>query len=210
MKRFLIVCCFSIAFAYIESAVVVYLRAIFYPDGFTFPIADFSKMPGALRFFLTEVGREAATMVLIFTGAWLIGNNARRRWAYFLIIFAVWDIFYYIWLKVLLNWPASVLDWDILFLMPMVWAGPVLAPVITSCVMLWFASVLLGEKPIHFSLSRIISLIACAVLVIVCFCIASLKITKPDYAEHFSWPIFIMLHIAVVVLLFRCIDKKEF
>jgi hypothetical protein len=36
-KRFLIAVVFSIAFGYIEAAVVVYLRAIFYPDGLKLP-----------------------------------------------------------------------------------------------------------------------------------------------------------------------------
>jgi len=106
-KTFLIVVVFSIAFGYIEAAVVVYLRQIFHPDGFIFPMTVFGTGPLFKRFLLTEIGREAATIVLIFTGAWLSGHNRQQRLAYFLIIFAVWDIFYYIWLKVLLDWPAS-------------------------------------------------------------------------------------------------------
>ncbi len=70
------------------------------------------------RLVLTEIGREAATLVLIFTAAWLFGGVPQERIAYFLIIFAVWDIFYYVWLKVLLDWPATLMDWDILFLIP--------------------------------------------------------------------------------------------
>ena len=206
--RVFIVVLFSIAFAYIESSVVVYLRAIFYPGGFTFPLQDFSQMPGAMRFFFTEMGREAATLVLILTGAWLAGKELRSRWAYFLIIFAVWDIFYYVWLKVLLNWPGSILDWDILFLMPMVWAGPVLAPVITSCVMLWIAWILLSGRKIHFSPMRVVGIIVCALAVVACFCVASMKMTEVGYAEHFSWPIFLSIHVAVVVLVARCVGKK--
>ena len=206
--RVLLVMLFSIAFAYIESSVVVYLRAIFYPSGFTFPLQDFSQMPGAMRFFFTEMGREAATLILILTGALLIGKDGRSRWAWFLVIFAVWDIFYYVWLKVLLNWPASILDWDILFLMPAVWAGPVLAPVITSCVMLWIAWVLLSGREVHFLPMRMFGIIACAVFIVSCFCIGGLRITEADYAAYFSWPIFLVLHGAVVVLILRCMGKK--
>ena len=139
IKRFLIVFIFSIAFAYIESAVVVYLREIFYPDGFVFPLTDFGLGRLWKRLLLTEVGREFATIILIFTGAWLFGCNRRQRWAYFLIVFAIWDIFYYIWLKVLIGWPVSIMDWDILFLIPVVWASPVLAPVIVSFMLVVFA-----------------------------------------------------------------------
>lgn len=208
VKRFVIVFCFGVAFAYIESSVVVYLRAIFYPGGFVFPIADFSQMAGAMPFLLTEMGREAATLVIILTSALLIGKDARSRWAWFLIVFAVWDIFYYVWLKVLLNWPASILDWDILFLMPAVWAGPVLAPVITSCVMLWIAWVLLGEREFRLSCRRIGGLILCVILIVVCFCVAGVRITEADYAAYFSWPIFLALHAAVIVLIARGMGKK--
>jgi hypothetical protein len=130
LTRLLIAVAFSMAFGYIESAVVVYLRALFHPNGFTFPMEVFDAAPEARRLMLTEVGREAATLVLILTGAWLFGNIRQERIAYFLIIFAVWDIFYYVWLKVLLDWPATLMDWDILFLIPMAWASPVLYPVL--------------------------------------------------------------------------------
>ena len=207
-KRIFVVLWFSAAFGYIESSVVVYLREIFYPDGFTFPIADFSKMPGALRFFLTEVGREAATLVLMYTAAILIAKKLRERIAYFMIIFAVWDIFYYVWLKVLLDWPGSLLDWDILFLIPMVWAGPVLAPVISSCVMLWIAWLLLQERDMKFTRSSVWGLAGCVVGIIVCFCVASLKMTEADFASVFSWPVFLAVHVGVVVLILRSIGLK--
>src|SRR4030043_1288929 len=131
-KRFCVVVVFGIAFAYIEASVVVYLREIFHPSGFTFPLAEFGITPLWKRLLLTETGREAATLVVIFTASWLFGRNLRQRFAFFLTIFAVWDIFYYVWLKVLINWPASIMDWDILFLIPTVWAGPVIAPILIS------------------------------------------------------------------------------
>ncbi|MHC4753080.1 MAG: hypothetical protein ACYTFW_24855, partial [Planctomycetota bacterium] len=143
IKRFCIVVVFSIAFGYIEAAVVVYLREIFHPDGFTFPMTIFGIGPHWKRFLLTEIGRETATIVLIFTGAWLFGRNLQQRFAYFLTIFAVWDIFYYVWLKVLINWPASIMDWDILFLIPVTWASPVLYPVLISITLLIFAGIIL-------------------------------------------------------------------
>ena len=63
IKTFLIVVVFSIAFGYIEAAVVVYLRQIFYPEGFTFPITLFDDIDTLTRrILLTEIGREAATI----------------------------------------------------------------------------------------------------------------------------------------------------
>jgi hypothetical protein len=54
------------------------------------------------------------------------------------LAFGVWDIFYYVFLKVLTGWPHSLMDWDILFLLPLPWWGPVIAPVSIAVLMiLW-------------------------------------------------------------------------
>ena len=79
LQRLLIAVAFSVAFGYIEAAVVVYLRALFHPNGFNFPMEVFDATPQAGRLMLTEVGREAATLVLIFTGAWLFGRVRQER-----------------------------------------------------------------------------------------------------------------------------------
>jgi len=201
VRRFFAVILFGIAFAYIESAVVVYLRAIFYPNGFNFPIVDFRILTGFGRYLVTEIGREAATLVLMFTGSYMLGKNLRRRFAYFLTIFAVWDIFYYVWLKVLIDWPASIMDWDILFLMPVTWAGPVLAPVITSLTMLVIAAVLFTERPLNITKVRWAGFIAAVLMIVVLFCIGGLNITEPDYKSYFSWPGFVALHAGIIALL---------
>ncbi|MFH1062114.1 MAG: hypothetical protein V1747_04420 [Candidatus Omnitrophota bacterium] len=57
--------------------------------------------------------------MILFSSSYLFGKDFRTRLAYFLTIFAVWDIFYYVWLKLLLGWPRSIFDWDILFLIPL-------------------------------------------------------------------------------------------
>jgi len=202
VRRFVALLFFSIAFAYIESAVVVYLRAIFYPDGFTFPLMAFEDIAGFGPYLLTEIGREAATVVLMFTASYMLGKNLRRRFAYFLTIFAVWDIFYYVWLKVLIDWPASIIDWDVLFLIPVVWAGPVLAPVITSLTMLVIAAVLFSERPLNITNPRWAGFIAAVLMIVVLFCIGGLRITELDYRSYFSWPGFVALHAAIIALLF--------
>jgi hypothetical protein len=93
-KTFIIVVVFSIAFGYIEAAVVVYLRQIFHPDGFTFPMTVFGIEAISRRILLTEIGREAATIVLIFTGAWLFGRNRQQRVAFFIFIISRWGNFF--------------------------------------------------------------------------------------------------------------------
>lgn len=123
---------FAITMAYLESALVVYLRRIFYPAGFTFPLVEADPAT-----FLIELGREAATIVMLVAVGRLsaVRQTAGRGWsafACFAFLFGMWDIWYYVWLKVFLGWPASLLTFDILFLIPVVWIGPVLAPVLVS------------------------------------------------------------------------------
>jgi hypothetical protein len=125
---------FAIAMGFLESAVVVYLRAIYYPGGFCFPLKLIS---GTIA--VTEVFREAATMVMLLAVAWISIRGALERFAIFIYAFAVWDIFYYVFLYVLLGWPPSLFTWDILFLIPVTWVGPVLAPVINSLTMILLA-----------------------------------------------------------------------
>lgn len=118
---------FAVAMAWLESAVVAYLRALYYPGGFGFPLAPID--PGLA---LIEVGREAATSVMLMAPGALLTRGCLPRFAWFAILFGVWDVFYYVWLKVFLDWPASLLEPDILFLIPAPWVGPVLAPCIVS------------------------------------------------------------------------------
>jgi hypothetical protein len=131
VRSILWVSLFSIAFAFVEASVVVYLRAIYYPEGFALPLKAISHFHLAV-----ELMREVATMIMLATVGILVGRKRWERVGYFLIAFGVWDVFYYVWLKVALNWPASVFDWDILFLIPVPWIGPVIAPILVSLCMI--------------------------------------------------------------------------
>ena len=194
LSRFVIAVIFSISLGYFEAAVVVYLREIFYPDGFIFPLAIFSIDPIYKRLFITEIGREAASLILILTGACLFGRNRRQRIAYFLTIFAVWDIFYYVWLKVLLNWPASIMDWDILFLIPTTWASPVLAPVLCSLVMFLFAIIILYydsyDKAFHIKYFDWFAFSLSGLIIIISFCIPGPHTADAGYKSYFYWNLF--------------------
>ncbi len=210
-KRFFVVVLFSIAFSYIESAVVVYLRVIFHPGGFTFPMA-FAIDPSSKRLLLTEIGREVATIVLILAGAWLFGKNRQQRFAYFMTIFAIWDIFYYIWLKVLINWPVSISDWDILFLIPVVWASPFWAPVLISIILLAFAVIILYRDSLGRSL-KVTALdwlffIAASLIVVVSFCIGGSHITQQNFNSYFYWPLFVIGNILAVLTFLKCCIKS--
>lgn len=132
---------FSIAMAALEAAVVVYLRALYYPEEFTVGFRLIDE-----RILLVEFAREAATLVMLISLGYIAGKNFNERLGWFLLSFAVWDIFYYAWLKVFIGWPATFLDWDILFLIPVTWIGPVAAPLICSVVMIALSTVLLRTK----------------------------------------------------------------
>lgn len=133
-NAFFIVGLFAVAMAFLESAVVVYLRALYYKNGFEFPLVAADSM-----IINVDLVREAATIIMLICAGVLAGKTFYQRFAYFLFAFGVWDIFYYVWLKVILNWPASLMTWDLLFLIPWPWVGPVLAPIILSMSMIVFA-----------------------------------------------------------------------
>ena len=213
IKNFCIVVAFGIAFGYIEAAVVVYLREIFHPEGFTFPMKVFGAGPLAKRLLLTEVGREAATLVVILTGAWLFGRNRRQQVAYFLAIFAVWDIFYYVWLKVLIGWPASMMDWDILFLIPVTWAAPVLYPVLVAFTMLVFAMMILyrssGGGTVKTTRLDRLAFLLCGLILVVCFCVAGRHSTEQDFKSHFYWPLFAAGYLPGVAVFVKCLRKPR-
>jgi hypothetical protein len=211
LKRFIIVVIFGIALGYFEAAVVVYLRAIFHPEGFTFPL-DFVLGSSSKRILATEIGREAASMVLIFSAAWLFGRNRQQRFAHFLTIFAVWDIFYYVWLKVLLDWPSSIMDWDILFLIPTTWASPVLAPLLVSFLMLLFAVIVLYEdclaRPLKVTWLDWLFFVFAGLIVVVSFCIAGLHITEPNFDSYFYWPLFVFGYLLAIMIFLKCLLKS--
>lgn len=129
---------FCIAMGYMESAIVIYLRKLYYPDGFKFPLVCVTRDIATTEFF-----REAATLIMLIGIGVMAGKNSIQRFVFFLYSFAIWDIFYYVFLKVLLNWPDSLFTWDILFLIPVPWVGPVIAPCIMSLSMIVFTFVVL-------------------------------------------------------------------
>lgn len=118
---------FSIAMGYLETSVVVYMRHLYYPSGFKFPLIPITRDIASIEFF-----RELATIIMLIGAGVMVGKNATQRFVFFLYSFAIWDIFYYVFLKALLNWPESLFTWDILFLIPVPWVGPVIAPCIIS------------------------------------------------------------------------------
>jgi hypothetical protein len=126
---------FSVAMGYLESAVVVYIRELYYPDGFSFPLRLMSG-----RVVVTELFRELATLVMLLGIGFMAGRSRLQRFGAFVFSFGIWDIFYYVFLKMILDWPESMLTWDILFMLPTTWTGPVLAPAINALTMVVFGA----------------------------------------------------------------------
>lgn len=121
---------FAVAMAYVESAVVVYLRRLYGIRDLTLHVPPFDPHLGAI-----ELGREMATLVMLLAVGWAAGKRFQSRLGFAIFAFGVWDMFYYIWLRVFIGWPRTLFDPDILFLIPLPWWGPVLAPVLIAALM---------------------------------------------------------------------------
>jgi len=224
---------FAVAMGYLESAVVVYLRELYYPEGFNFPLKAMAQDVA-----VTELFREAATLIMILAVSVLAAQLWLHRFAWFLLVFSVWDISYYIFLKLLLGWPESLFTTDILFLLPSIWTGPVIAPVINSLMMMLVAAVILknrkGLEPLN-RLSRMVwgLLILGSIIVLIAYMkdFAAYVIDykrlfpttgiNPDQLmltlstqfmpRSFDWVLFsigVCMHFAAVILLFFQKEKR--
>jgi hypothetical protein len=196
---------FGIAFGYVEAAIVVYLRHIYDPlrahlypgraPGDLFPLIPVERLaPEHLRLLGAELGREAATLLML-AGVGLLAARRSRQWlAGFAIAFGVWDIAFYVFLKILLDWPASLLTWDILFLIPVPWVAPVLAPVLVSAVMIASGFIALradwAGRPIDAHGWHWSGLLVGALAIIASFTWHYRTLMAGSPPEHFDWPIF--------------------
>ena len=135
--RWLVVVAFAVAMAWLESATVYYLRTL------VDRIEPYQPNPLPIQGTLgqVELVREAATLVMLLTVGILAGRTWRARWGYAAVAFGVWDIFYYIFLRPMSGWPRSIFDWDVLFLLPLPWWGPVLAPVSIAVLMIVWGTI---------------------------------------------------------------------
>jgi hypothetical protein len=199
---------FGTAFGYLEAAVVTYLRALheparqrFYPGrdpAELFPLLTLEQLRagGSLqqRTLVTEIGREAATIAMLAALAMAVAENAGQWTAAFAIAFGTWDITFYVFLKLLLGWPASLFTWDILFLIPVPWAGPVLAPVLVSAVMIaagtWhLCSEARGER-VEIGRGAWAGILAGGITVIVSFAMDYRNLLAGNMPRPFHWTVF--------------------
>jgi len=202
---------YAMAMAWVEAAVVFYLRSMMHR---IVPYQE-DPLPVLGGFGSVELPRELATLVMLSAVGWLAGRTWRARWGYAAIAFGAWDIFYYIFLKVMCGWPRSLLDWDILFLLPLPWWGPVLAPVLISSLLIaWGVFAVRGENaPAPVRLARPVWMlnlagVALALYVFMADTLAAApggtEAIRTALPQPFNWPLFaiaLLLMAAPVVAL---------
>lgn len=199
---------FGVAFGYLEAAVVTYLRALhepvrrhFHPGlpaSELFPITRLDQVrsaaPEQLRILQVEIGREAATLVMLAAVAMAVAENTGQWGAAFVIAFGTWDLTFYAGLKLLLGWPASLFTWDILFLIPVPWVGPVLAPCLVAAAMvgigIWHLSREAGAQPVRIPALQWAGILLGALILIVSFTLDHRNILAGGMPQRFAWGLF--------------------
>ncbi len=123
---------FGVAFGFVEAATVAYLR---YALGVP-PTASSGAIQAVVSLsqslIVIEIIREVATLAMLMSVAFLGSQGRRERWALFLWTFALWDLFYYVGLRLAIGWPPSFLTYDALFLIPEVWLAQVWFPLLVD------------------------------------------------------------------------------
>ena len=139
--RWIVVAGFAIAMAWVEAACVLYIRTL------VDRIEPYQPNPLPISGTLgnVELVREACTLVMIALVGLLAGRTWRRRAGYAAIAFGIWDICYYVFLHIMSGWPKSLFDWDILFLLPLPWWGPVIAPISIAIVLIVWGTLSTGS-----------------------------------------------------------------
>ena len=201
---------FALAMAFVEAAVVVYLRRIL---GVVDLLRDAAAYDPAIA--LTEIGREAATLLMFVAVGFATGRSLKSRVGFALFAFGLWDILYYVWLKVLLGWPRSLLTEDVLFLIPLPWWGPVLAPVLIALLSAAFGAVLVAcdetGRPVRLGGFEWTALLAGMTVVLYTFMADAIS-ALPASAEElgrlkptaFLWPLYLAGLAAMVLSVARC------
>ncbi len=199
---------FGVSFGFVEAAVVVYLRALYepvhqklHPDrapGDLFPLIRLDQIeaegPAARRRVQIELVREAATIVMLAAVGMAAARNPREGFAAFLVAFGIWDLCFYGFLKVLIDWPASLWTWDVLFLLPVPWSAPVIAPMLVAASMIGSGTIVLAResagRPVRLSRLDWGLVAAGGLVIVVAFCWDYRNILTGGRPNPFHWPLF--------------------
>lgn len=204
-----VVVAFAIAMGWLEAAVVVYLRAAI-EAGFIEAAID----PATIGTFESlEIARELATLVMIAATGWLAGRTALERLGWAAVVFGVWDIVYYAGLYVAIGWPPALDTWDLLFLVPAPWVGPVWAPIGVSLALvacgLGAAWRLRRGLPVVVRAADAAAALVGGVLVIVSFLVDAERVIAGDTAPWTGWPIWLAGMILATVAAVRALTARR-
>ncbi len=199
---------FAIAMAQVEAALVVHLRTIYYPDH---PLRIFPLELMSQHDLGMELVRESATLVMILTVALLAEKGATRIFAAFVLVFGLWDLFYYFWLKIMIGWPVSWREWDVLFLIPWPWLGPWLAPVMIAWLfVLWGGWILLLDREVRFTRGAAWLFILGVLLALAAFLLPALPLLAAGQEalrhfqpDRFPWPLYLPGYLLMAFSLWR-------
>jgi hypothetical protein len=206
--RLVVLVLFGITFGYVEAAAVAYIRATYEPvhrrlfpdapdDLFPlFTLEQWAQEGPPTVGPLLEVGRELGTVVMVALLAWGVSRTLRDWFASFALAFGVWDVFYYLWLKVLIGWPRSLSDWDLVFAAPLPWVGPVAAPLTVAGVLIATAAVFFWReaqgRPLRPRLWHWVAVLAGALLILVAFWWDARSVLANGVPDWFNWPLLLL------------------
>lgn len=199
---------FAIAMAQVEASVVVHLRTIYYPGN---PLAIFPLSLLSSRDLMIEMVRELATVVMIMSVAFLNSRGFALRFATFVYVFGMWDLFFYIWLKIMIDWPPGWLEWDVLFLIPWPWLGPWLTPALIALLfVIWGGWVIASGKMIRFSRANTVLFVSGTTLALAAFLLPAVPLLRQgeeafrQYQPHaFLWQLYIPGYLLMTGSLWR-------
>jgi hypothetical protein len=205
-RRLLVLVLFGLVFGYVEAAAVVYIRASYEPahrrlfpdrgpdDLFPlFTLEQWAREGPPQARPLMEVGREVGTVLLLALLALGLSHTAGQWFAAFALAFGVWDVSYYLCLYLLIGWPRSPMDWDLVFAVPVPWVAPVLAPTLVAVVMILTALVFFRREAVGRPLSpraaHWFAVLVGGALIIVAFCWDYRGVLANGVPAAFHWPL---------------------
>lgn len=199
---------FAFGMAQVEASVVVHLRSIYYPAD---PLKIFPLNLLSHRDFAIELVRELATVVMILSVVLLTARGFTRVFAAFVYVFGLWDLFYYFWLKVMIGWPVSWFEWDVLYLIPWPWLGPWISPALIALLfVVWGSWILTSPREVRFTRSTGVLFIIGTLLVLIAFLLPAAPLLlegeeafRGYQPDNFRWGLFIPGYVLMGISLWR-------
>lgn len=183
---------FAVAMAHVEASLVIHLRSLYYPDN---PLSLFPLSLLSHRDLAIELSRELATIIMILSVAVLAEKGSMRIFAAFVYVFGLWDIFYYLWLKLMMGWPVSWREWDVLFLIPWPWLGPWITPALIALLFVaWGAWIMASTRQYRFTPVTVLWFVLGSLVTLVAFLLPAFPLLTDGEAAFrqyrpagFSW-----------------------